>query len=94
MTRTVRPEARGFVIHRGSKARSRPFQARIGVLGRQVCLGYFSTEQEAAAARSAGLKLAEALVPSLRSAEAVLRRLEVASRTTERPAADSRRQSQ
>lgn len=72
--------ARGIVKHKGEHAKACPFQARIGILGRRISLGYFATEQEASAARRAALKLAAALVPSLRSAESALRRLEGANR--------------
>lgn len=70
--------ARGYVMHNGEHAKACPYQARINVRGRRISLGYFATEQEAAAARRAGEKLAAALVPSLVAAGAAIGRLEQA----------------
>lgn len=76
--------ARGYVKHHGKHARACPFQARIGVLGRRISLGYFGTEQEAAAAHRAGLKLAAELVPEMRAAAAKVRGLQQANGMLER----------
>ncbi len=82
--RAAKRAARGYVKHHGKHALACPFQARIGVLGRRISLGYFGTEQEAAAAHRAGLKLAAELVPEMRAAAAKVRGLQQANGMLER----------